>query len=617
MIKTSIIENSKDMFVVGTYCATSPIRKVEEFGKDFKMIKEHGLNTVGVWVIWGWMEPEPGKYRFDEMDRIFDLAEENGLSIVPAIMPELQPFWITRTYPQAYMVNNYGQKIISTTGEFLVGLTPGQCMDYEEISSHMERFFTSLASRYKDRKNLLRWDAWAELRWSGCSEGILCYCEKTVEKFREWLRVKYGSLEDLNKVWSRNYCQWEDIFPPKVPQFYDYIGTLDWKRYMVDRHVRLTKLRVKALKKGDPNHKVMVHTGGSGIIFNSQIPCNGIDDWKIAKSVDAYGTAFYPKVFIPEPTPSRCFLAIDSIRSASKDKPFWMSEFQGGYGNKGFGKKELLSAAEQKLWFFSSIAAGAKGILFFTWTPDSTGNNSPGFGLTTTDDSPTELANSIKPLSQIMSKYGALFKDAKPISSQAAILFDPDAYIFNWTVEGSAEMAAKSMEGYYQAFWENNIQCDFIHIDDLSEVSRYQILILAFYPYLKKETAEKIKEYVNRGGIVISDAYLGRSTDNCFCTKNVPGNGLDQVFGAREKKIEQTDEVKMQIVKNTGYFEKFKPKEVIKGYYFKESFEPLTGGKVLGIFDSGEPAIIASRYGKGKTLLIGTLLGYAYQKGLT
>ena len=33
--------NIKDMFVVGTYCGTIPIRKEEQFKKDFKMIK-HG-----------------------------------------------------------------------------------------------------------------------------------------------------------------------------------------------------------------------------------------------------------------------------------------------------------------------------------------------------------------------------------------------------------------------------------------------------------------------------------------------------------------------------------------------------------------------------------------------
>ena len=33
---------------------------------DFKRIKDSGLNTVQLWVIWAWVESKPGHFDFDD-----------------------------------------------------------------------------------------------------------------------------------------------------------------------------------------------------------------------------------------------------------------------------------------------------------------------------------------------------------------------------------------------------------------------------------------------------------------------------------------------------------------------------------------------------------------------
>ena len=613
----------KDLFVFGTQYYRPPTPLNADWKRDLKRIKECGLNTIKIWCIWGWMEPEQGKYRFDEIDKLFDLAGEAGLKVVPNTIVESQPFWITRVCPDSNMVNHKGEKIISgLRNECFVGLTPGQCFDYDKVNTQAEKFLTTLASRYKDRKNLLAWDAWNEIMWQVGAEGLLCYCPATIKKFRIWLKEKYKNLDNLNRAWMRIYSNWDDVFPPRAPRT-GYPDMLDWRRFIIYKVTKMAESRVNALKKGDPNHPVMIHTGGSSIGYvDSHQVINGLDDWKLAKTADFYGTSFYPNVFMPESTPSKCALCLDAIRSTSKNKPFWISELQGGPSSSGFIKKDI-TPEEQRLQIFSCLSKGAKGILFWQWRKERLGVETDGYGLTNSDGSLTKRTGMAKDIAQILNRYSSLFNKARGLASDAAILFDPDTYILNWVSEfvpGSGNSGSKlvdlvdhSIQGYYKAFWGNNIQCDFIHAEDLSRIKNYKILVLPFPFLIKKQTAKIIKEYVQNGGIVISDAYLGKFGENCLSSVITPGSGLDEIFQTREVDVKQKEKIEIKLIKDKKLFEGVKGS--LTGFLFKNSLEGFREGKVIAVFEDGKPAIIQGKYGEGRTFYFGSLMGLAYLKG--
>ena len=41
----------------------------------------------------------------------------------------------------------------------------------------------------------------------------ICYCENTQKHFREWLKTKYGTLENLNRCWGANFGEWDQVAP--------------------------------------------------------------------------------------------------------------------------------------------------------------------------------------------------------------------------------------------------------------------------------------------------------------------------------------------------------------------------------------------------------------------
>ena len=66
------------------------------------------------------------------------------------------------------------------------------------------------------------------------------------------------------------------------------------------------------------------------------------DDWWMTRSVDHYGTSIYPKhAAAATPwSPVRLTSALDGIRSAARDRGWWIGELQAGTGCDGRARRD-------------------------------------------------------------------------------------------------------------------------------------------------------------------------------------------------------------------------------------------------------------------------------------
>ena len=106
------------------------------------------------------------------------------------------PNGLERQYPDGHVVmpaeNSVSNASISGSS---ATSSVNMCLDNDDVLLATEKFQTALIERYRDHPATLGYDLWNE---GGLSE---CYCEATQEKFRDWLKEKYGSLEALGKAW--------------------------------------------------------------------------------------------------------------------------------------------------------------------------------------------------------------------------------------------------------------------------------------------------------------------------------------------------------------------------------------------------------------------------------
>jgi len=158
------------------------------------------------------------------------------------------------------------------------------------------------------------------------------------------------------------------------------------------------------------------------------------------------------------------------------------------------------------------------------------------------------------------------------------------------------------MRGAYQGFFHNNIQADWVRIENIYE---FELLYLPFPIMLTQDTADALKMWVKKGGKLVIEGCPGYFGDHGRVGTLQPNLGLDKLLGACETCVEFTPDLLDGLTLNINGI-------LVRGGVFMQTYRPTTG-EAVGWFDDGSIAAIDNRYGQGCTRLIGTFpsIGYA------
>jgi hypothetical protein len=83
-----------------------------------------------------------------------------------------------------------------------------------------------------------------------------CFAPHCLSKFREWLKVKYLDLADLNKEWDRNFASWDDVLPitkEQALQTGNYASWCDHRHFMQDVFTYAYTKQIDAVHELDPD----------------------------------------------------------------------------------------------------------------------------------------------------------------------------------------------------------------------------------------------------------------------------------------------------------------------------------------------------------------------------
>lgn len=266
------------------------------------------------------------------------------------------------------------------------------------------------------------------------------------------------------------------------------------------------------------------------------------------------------------------------------------------------------------------IRSGTKGLNFYAWYPMSCGYEGSGFGLINLDGSITERARAAGKVGEIVDQNMDLFLNTKTPQAEVGIVYDIYSYIMlACSKERASEIiniVSSALTGIYRALLGENIPVDFIHINDFAkgDLKNYKLIFMPFSIMMTSEIAEGAKKFVHQGGKLVAEVRPGWSDEKGQCSEVIPGLGLHEVFGCRERWIRRREKPKL-IVKPVGeVMPSLSGKMEISGLVYEEALEPLKdSAKILAHFEDGSPAMIINSYGKGKAVLIGSLVSEAYE----
>ena len=612
----------QEIFPIGTKYSAYRDRTDKNWEKDFSNMQKCGMDTVRVHATWGTIEANEGEFDFTYYDNIISAAVKYGLKVIFTMYLVCAPEWVYEKYPDSRYVSAGGnvwtphQQADAATGGW-----PGLCLDSEPHRGAIASFLKAITEHYKGNADIIAFDIWHEpteepsqqYYQNDWRELVYCYCDHTKEKFRKWLVKKYGTLESLNEVWTRQYQNWSQVQPPKSVGM--YTDWLDWKHFRADAQADAMKFLSETIKKYDKDRYTVVHTA----IYETGHPVvTSNDHFKLADVTDMIGSSMYDSVN-PEITAFVC----DLLRSVTNNGPYWIGETGTGAGpmfvfvgertEDSFCFSLPISGKTIKRQTWGQIARGAKGVIFWGWRPELSTVETISLGFTERNGDWTERCDALKEFTDVFRKYKSKLAYAMAPESEAAILYNMDSIFIEGLVSlgtsGSCMIRKQNrfykdslaFMGCYKLCMQNLIQPDFINADKVlaGGLEKYKLLLIPYGISITQELAAALRIYVKNGGKIISDGMLGYFTDKAWGAEVCPAGGLDEVFGLDVKSDYCVINEQNLVIEDHEYHNVAK--------VIAEHIKVRENAEVFGKFENGRPAAIAHSYGKGKTAYVGTL----------
>jgi beta-galactosidase len=575
---------------------SGPPRK--DWERDHKVAADDGHTLFRHWLPWNAIEVAPGRFDWDDYDRMMDLAAKNRIRVVLAEMLVDFPEWLIRAHPDARIETRTGQKRFS---EMHVSCATGGhyalCLDHPEVAKAGERFLAAMALRYRGHPALIGYDIWNECTFY--TPDRLCYCEATQQGFRAWLKARWSDVRDVGRRWNRHsLTSWEDVqLSRQVALFADF---LDSQRFHLDNAFEWMSWRASVLRRIDPDHAVIAH--GNARTFADVATCCG-DDWRAADRCDIFGYTHYFG------SGSHPLLAGDLIRSASRGKVFWRAEAVGD--SQWMGRQIGTPRPEMdrmhdpqniRLDALISMACGARAYQNPRWRPLLDGPLFGSFGWYGMNGSRTERSDEIKTLAEwAHSEQARPLWQARPARGEAGILIIEEAQAHCYAAHGDTSVYGRCIQGAWRAFTDSNINVDFVRVADLQH---YEFIYLPYPVALSDQTLAAVLKWVSSGGHLVAEAAAGYFNDLAHAFEEQPSRGWSNAAGCVEGSISfGLDRMDTLVIRTTDG-------DVAAGVY-RQSYKP-GHGKSAGTFVDGTTAIVDATFGKGGIRQVGSMPSYGY-----
>jgi beta-galactosidase len=456
--------------------------------EDVRLMNRGGISlaTVGVFS-WARLEPREGEYDFAWLDELLDLLHANGVHVDLATATASPPPWLARRHPETLPVTEEGVRLAVGSRQQYCPSSPV----YREKAGELVR---RLVERYADHPALELWHVNNEY---GCHVSH-CYCEVSAAAFREWLRARYGSVDELNRAWgtafwSQRYDTFDEIEPPRAaPTFRNPTQLLDFDRFSSDELRACYQAEAEIIRASSD---VPITTNFMGFF-------KPVDYWKWAPLVDIVSDDTYPDPADPAST-AHAAMVRDLMRSLGGGAP-WLLMEQSPSAVNWRERNAVKAPGQMRAWSYQAVARGADGILFFQWRQSAAGSEKFHSGMVPHAGTDTRVWREIEQLGAELQQLSGpeAGVEGSRVAADVAITLDWDSW---WAVEQPASPTRVSyletLFAWHRALTSLGITVDFVRAD--AELSAYRVVVVPTHFVATDAQLENLATFAEAGGTLI------------------------------------------------------------------------------------------------------------------
>jgi beta-galactosidase len=553
---------------------------------------------------WSLMEPHEGTFDFDWLQRSVKILHAHNIAVILGTPSAAPPPWLTQKYPEVMLVNDHGMTLSPGARRF----TCPTNKTYRGLSLAIAK---QMAQTFASTPGVIGWQIDNELTLGDFAR---CYCRFCREGFQQWLREKYHSLDAINQAWGTVF--WSNVYtdfsqiPVPLPSGAPHNPglVLDYDRYQSYANVSFLQEQLTALRSLCPTHFITTNNV-SGLV-------DTIDSRDLYRNLDFASSDNYPGFFAiyMAGSDSGASLPLDALasissfthdftRSVKNGKPFLIMEEQSGKAGQPFFSPQP-DPGQLRLWSYQAIAHGAMGINYFRWDSVNFGPEEYWHGLLRHDRSPSPGFDEIKQTLSELKSLGHQRLNA-PYLADLALCFDFNS---DWalTIQPSQPKLKYATEllTWYGCISASHLGIDVI--DATADLSAYKVLFAPIMYIVTPQQAERIRSFVQSGGIFISGVRLGVKDEHSRIIDTPLPGLLHDVMG-----VELIDYQPIYSEKQSVAFSGLLTGPNATCHLWADILDPKQAD-VLATYTiaaaTGKAAITSHTFGKGKAIYIGAHL---------
>ena len=410
---------------------------------------------------WSRMEPEPGRFEFDWLDRAIDVLGNAGLKIVLGTPTATPPRWLIDKMPDMLAVGADGH-----VRKF--GSRRHYCFSHLGYREECRRIARVLGERYGRNPHVQAWQIDNEY---ACHDTTLSHSEAALAGFRDWLSARYQSVDALNRAWgnvfwSMEYASFDDIeLPNQTVTEPNPSHVLDFKRYSSDQVIAFNKVQTDELRRHTDAPLVHNYMGRElsfdHFAVGGDLDIASWDSYPIGFLSDRLEAAEADKTaYLRQGDPDNQAFHHDLYRAVGQGR-WWVMEQQPGPVNWAPWNTAPLPGMV-RLWTWEAIAHGAEAVCYFRWRQAPMAQEQHHAGLLRPDSAPAPGFEEAAEVAREIAEVGEVIQSQAPV----ALLFDYEAdWVIGTQPQGADFSYFRLVLETYRALRRAGLTVDLIHPD--------------------------------------------------------------------------------------------------------------------------------------------------------
>ncbi len=597
-------------------------QQTTDLATDLDLMKEAGFTVIRVGEsVWSTWEPKDGQFELDWLQPVLDGAHERGIAVILGTPTYAVPPWLQVKHPEIAAESSTGSRLPW-------GGRQEMDQSHPVYRRYAERVIRKVVGRYADHPAVIGFQVDNE-------PGLhLPYNDGVFAGFRDWLRAKYGTTEQLNEswglvYWSHRIAEWDELWRPDgntVPSY-----DLDWRRYQATLATDLIAWQAEIVREYARNDQFVT----TCIAYSRP----QIDDDALAASLDvAAGNNYYlmqDGLTVGKDVGGKELWWSTGVHAlfqwsdrayATKQAPFLVTETNaqaigGSHDNYPPFRGQLKQVA------LAMVARGARAIEYWHWHTLHFGTETYWMGVLPHSQRPGRIFREVQALGTTLQKLGphveALVPDADVLlltSSESRWAFDfypPLAREDESPDTGSYE---RILGATYRGLFEAGVQVRVASTDQLLEidvadlVGRHPVLVAPAVYVAEDLLLTRLRQYAEAGGHLVLGIRTGYADPLARARQEVAPAILSEAAGAWYDEFSNLREP-LPVAANGP----LRLDASAAGLHWADALQ-LEGAEVLAEFTATElearAAVVTHPFGAGRVTTLATVPNAALSRGV-